>query len=77
MAGCPIYTRHTLLDEEKNRDYAGRVGAVNERFGGEVIARGAVAETFEGDLQLPPFTMTRFPASSACAPGSTHPSTLR
>ncbi len=62
MAGYLIYTRHTLLDEEKNREYARRVGAVNQQFGGEVIARAAVAETLEGELNLPPVTMIRFPS---------------
>jgi uncharacterized protein (DUF1330 family) len=62
LAGYLIYTRLAILDEEKNREYVRRVGPVTEAFGGEMIAVASTAETLEGELNLPPVTVIRFPS---------------
>lgn len=62
MAGYFIYIRRSVIDEAKNREYTGAVGATLRQFDGELVARGASVETLEGDLQLPPITMFRFPS---------------
>lgn len=62
MAGYVVYARHTLLDPAKNQEYNRGVGRTLEQFGGEPIAIAAAAETLEGDLELPPVTVIRFPS---------------
>ncbi|HEX3722505.1 MAG TPA: DUF1330 domain-containing protein [Nitrolancea sp.] len=62
MAGYFIYMRRTVIDEAKNREYIQGVGATLRQFDGELVARGASVETLEGELQLPPITMFRFPS---------------
>ena len=62
LAAYLIYTRQSLIDAEKNLEYIRNVGPVTNQFGGAVISAGAVAETLEGDLQLPPITLIRFPS---------------
>ena len=62
MAGYLIYMQRVLLDPQKFQQYIERVGPVTARFGGEVLAAGASVETLEGQLELPPVTVIRFPS---------------
>lgn len=61
MAGYVIYSRRSVIDAEKNREYARRVGATLSQFGGEVLAMADSTETLEGDLVLPTLIVIRFP----------------
>ncbi len=62
MTAYLIYMRRELLDEDKNREYAQTVGPVIQQYGGETLAIAAPVEILEGELELPPITMIRFPS---------------
>ncbi|WCT74349.1 DUF1330 domain-containing protein [Sphingomonas naphthae] len=56
----------TILDQDKFKTYGAAIAGLSEKFGGEPLVRGPVAEVLEGDgIVGERVVVTRFPDADA------------